>query len=305
MGWLYKNYAYALEFAPTLKGSHYYRNSSWWSGVGPFGVATALISASCVGANHSKISIFATRISETLILLFLFDSTITHQFLYIHYILASMEPEPKKLALLQFWKKSSMIFDERVLEAFASVPREEFLTEEMKPFAYEDRPLTILRGKTISQPTTVLIMTQALDIQPGEKILEVGTGSGYQSAILSRLVGPQGKICSTEILPELVEFARNNLSRLNITNITVEESDGSQGLANHAPFDKIIITAAAKDFPDALIAQLKDGGLIIAPVGDKNEQEMVLARKQGKQLDLDFLGQFLFSPLTGKWGFEE
>jgi len=210
-----------------------------------------------------------------------------------------------KKDLIAFWKTTGIIHDERVLRAFTEIPREQFILDENRDFAYADQPLQILRGKTISQPTTVFIMTQALGIQPGDKILEVGTGSGYQSAILSYLTGEKGHVWTTEILPELVSFAKENIKKLGLTNITILEQDGTKGISAAAPFDKVILTAAGTDFPDPLIEQLKEDGLIIGPVGDAQEQEMVLGRKHGKKLDLDFYGQFLFSPLAGKYGFEE
>ena len=212
--------------------------------------------------------------------------------------------EQKKNQLIEFWKENFDFTDEEI-DAFTNVKREDFIAEKIKDYAYEDTPLPLTRGKTISQPTTVMIMTSALEINPGEKIFEVGTGSGYQAAILAKLTGDKGRIITTEVVPELVEFARENFKKAGIKNIETHEYDGSRGMEKEAPFDKIIITAACRDFPQALIDQLKIGGLIIAPVGNKDEQTMIRGRKlENGRLELEFLGPFLFTPMYGEYGFE-
>ena len=167
-------------------------------------------------------------------------------------------------------------------------------------------PLPLMRGKTISQPSTVMMMTSALDLNLGEKVFEVGTGSGYQAAIIAKIVGPKGKVVTTEILPELVAFAKENFKKAGIKNVIVLEEDGSKGFKKEAPYDRVIITAAAKEFPKELLEQLKPEGIIVGPVGNQHEQEMVRGRKdKNGKLELEFLGQFLFSPLYGKYGFED
>ena len=212
--------------------------------------------------------------------------------------------EQKRNQLIEFWMEN-FDFTEEEIEAFKDVRRENFVIDEMKDYSYEDAPLPLMRGKTISQPTTVMMMTSALEIRPGEKIFEIGTGSGYQAAILARLTGEKGKVITTEVIPELIEFSRVNFRKSGINNIEVFECDGSKGMENGAPFDKIIITAACRDFPQALINQLKIDGLIIAPVGNKDEQTMVRGRKlKNGRLELEFLGPFLFTPLYGEYGFE-
>ena len=210
----------------------------------------------------------------------------------------------QKTELIKFWK-DNFGFREIELNAFKEVNREEFIPESLKNSAYEDVPLPLLRGKTISQPTTVMIMTSALELEPGEKVFEVGTGSGYQSAVIAKIVGSKGKVITTDVVPELVHFAKTNLKKANISNVFVHEEDGSSGMPSEAPFDKIIITAACKEFPKPLLEQLKPNGIIVGPVGDKNEQEMVrgIKDKDGR-LQLEFLGQFLFTPMYGKYGFE-
>ncbi|HLC74929.1 MAG TPA: protein-L-isoaspartate(D-aspartate) O-methyltransferase [Candidatus Nanoarchaeia archaeon] len=207
-----------------------------------------------------------------------------------------------KEALLGYWRDR---ITERTFAAFTSVPREEFLLAEFKMRAYEDTPLPILRNKTISQPSTVLMMTDALDVHEGQKILEIGTGSGYQSAMLAMLVGEKGKIVSVEVIPELVTFARENLRRIGVANTTVVEHDGSQGYGEHAPYDRIIFTAASPQLPLHLLDQLKPDGIMVVPVGDLNAQNMMKLVKLKDRVEQQNLGEFLFSPLVGKYGFDE
>jgi len=212
--------------------------------------------------------------------------------------------EQKRDQLIEFWRENFDFTEEEII-AFTKVKRENFVADNIKNYAYEDTPLPLTRGKTISQPTTVMIMTSALEINPGEKLFEVGTGSGYQAALLSKLVGDSGRVITTEVVPELVEFSRANFDKAEIKNIEVHECDGSKGMKDESPFDRIIITAACRDFPQALINQLKIGGLIIAPVGNKEEQTMIRGRKlENGRLELEFLGPFLFTPMYGEYGFE-
>lgn len=210
----------------------------------------------------------------------------------------------QKVELIKFWKDNFDFIDIE-LKAFTEVGRENFIPENLKNSAYEDMPLPLLRGKTISQPTTVMLMTHALELQQNDKVLEIGTGSGYQAALIAKIVGPKTKIITTEVIPELVNFSIQNLKKSGIKNVEVLEEDGSKGIPSEAPFDKIIITAACREFPKPLISQLKTGGIIVGPVGNQSEQEMVkgVKDKNGK-LELYFLGQFLFTPMYGKYGFE-
>jgi len=210
----------------------------------------------------------------------------------------------QKTELINFWKEN-FGFRDIELNAFREINREEFILESLRNEAYQDMPLPLMRGKTISQPTTVMIMTHSLELEQGEKVFEIGTGSGYQAAIIAKIVGSKGKVITTEVVPELVHFAKQNLKRAMINNVSVYEDDGSNGLLSEAPFDKIIITAACKEFPKPLLEQLKPDGIIVGPVGNQNEQEMVkgIKAKDGR-LELEFLGQFLFTPMYGKYGFE-
>ena len=205
--------------------------------------------------------------------------------------------------LLKTWKH--MGFRERELKAFQEVDRKGFVMPQLADMAYEDSPLPLMRGKTISQPTTVMIMTAALELEKGDRVLEIGTGSGYQAAIIAKIIGDKGLVISTEVIPELVSFARENLDKAGVGNVIVIEKDGSRGVPEEAPFDKIIITAAAKDFPKPLIGELKTDGIIVAPIGDRGSQEMIKGIKSPDgRLDLQFLGSFVFTPMYGKYGFE-
>src|SRR3989344_2523639 len=169
-----------------------------------------------------------------------------------------------KNQLVQFWK--TMNVDEELLQAFLNVPREQFVLPSLKKHAYEDRPLPTIRKQSISQPSTVMIMLNALELNPGEKILEIGAGVGYQAALLATLIGPTGKLITIDVIPELVQLARRNLESLGLQNTLVLESDGGEGYSPEAPYDKIILTAACPTIPQPLIDQLKEDGIILAPV---------------------------------------
>ena len=210
----------------------------------------------------------------------------------------------QKNILINAWREN-FDFKEDELNSFAEVKREDFLPQSLRHAAYEDVPLPLLRGKTISQPTTVMIMTASLELKPGDKVFEIGTGSGYQSAIIAKIIGPKGKVFTTEVIPELVLFARENLKKAGIANVQVFEEEGSNGLLKEAPFDKVIITAACKEFPKELINQLKPSGIIVGPVGTVDSQEMIKGIKNSNgYLELENLGPFLFTPMYGKYGFE-
>lgn len=176
----------------------------------------------------------------------------------------------------------------RVIDAFRKVNRENFLPDELKKFAGANQPLPIGSGQTISQPYTVAVMTEALSVNKGNKVLEVGAGSGYQAAILSVLAG-SGRVFTVEIIPELYELAKRNLAGYN--NVTVVAGDGSLGYQKEAPFDRILVAASAKKIPSALVSQLKEGGRLVIPVG--NEMYLIEGGRRA------FLGFFAFVPLTG------
>lgn len=208
-----------------------------------------------------------------------------------------------KEELIKIWISSGTVKDKKVIEAFRKIPREEFVEEARKEESYGDYPLPIGEGQTISQPTTVAIMTQALELQEGHKVLEVGAGSGYQAALISEIIGPKGKIISTEIVPELAELAKKNVKKLNLKNIEILHHDGSNGYAKEAPYDRIIVAAASPKIPRPLANQLKEGGIIIIPVGNMLEQVMVKGRKKSGKIVEEQLGDFVFVPLKGKYGY--
>lgn len=210
-----------------------------------------------------------------------------------------------KDTLISYWKASKLVTDNRLIEAFSSVPREKFVLERFVNEAYGDYPLPILSNQTISQPTTIMIMTQALELKLGERVLEVGAGSGYQAALIAYMVGSKGRVITTEIIPELVGFARGNLEKAGVKNVEVVHYDGSQGYEKEAPYDKIIVTAACPNIPEPLIEQLKIEGILVAPVGSIYTQEMLKLKKLKKdKLDMQSLGEFFFVPLVGKHGYK-
>ncbi|MBI2575646.1 protein-L-isoaspartate(D-aspartate) O-methyltransferase [Candidatus Woesearchaeota archaeon] len=209
-----------------------------------------------------------------------------------------------KKTLLASWKERGIAKDKRLLKAFLSVPRELFVKDIPTEEVYEDRPKPIGEGQTISQPTTVMIMTEALEVKAGQKILEVGAGSGWQAALLGKMAGRKGKVYSIEMIHSLAEFAKNNLVKARAGNVSVVEGDGSKGLSNEAPFDRILVTAACPKIPRDLITQLKDPGILVAPVGGINgSQKMVKLRKNKGKITKETLGDFSFVPLRGEFGF--
>lgn len=206
----------------------------------------------------------------------------------------------EKTRLIEYWQNSGLIKDKRLVEAFKATPREKFIHNGYLGEAYGDYPLPIGYGQTISQPTTVMLMIQALELKKTDEVLEVGAGSGYCAAIISKLCK---KVITTEIIPELAEFAKNNIKKCNITNVEIIEYDGSQGYEKQAPYDKIMVTAACPSIPTTLIEQLKENGIILAPVGSFLGQIMIKGiKKQGKLVTKN-LGDFVFVPLKGKYGY--
>ena len=191
------------------------------------------------------------------------------------------------------------ITDSRLLEAFLAVPREAFVPPEHVSQAYEDCPLPIGEGQTISQPYMVAAMTQALQLTGEETVLEIGTGSGYQAAILARLAR---HLYTIEKYVPLSAQARQRLDRLAYNNITCVVGDGSQGYPEAAPFDAILVTAGAPRIPTALTDQLAEGGRLVIPVGDIQSQELILVEKKDGELSQQTINYCRFVPLTGKYG---
>jgi len=189
----------------------------------------------------------------------------------------------------------------RVAEVMRSVPREFFVPRYLTLRAYEDSPVPIGHGQTISAPHMVAIMTEALELGPGMRVLEVGSGSGYQAAILGRLVEPGGRIVTVERIPQLAERAKEALTACGAGNVSVLSGDGSGGRPDFGPFDRIVVTAAAPRMPPPLLEQLAPGGILVAPVGDRT-CALIRVRRTADGLQEENLGACAFVPLKGAFG---
>lgn len=207
------------------------------------------------------------------------------------------------------------ITDPAVIAAFSKIPRHEFVPLEYCDQAYENHPLEIGEGQTISQPYTVAFMTQLLQLQPGDKVLEVGAGSGYQAAIIAEIVGAEN-VYTIERHRELAESAHDNLSRTGYGQVHIAVGDGTLGMSRrslakaelpeYAPFDAIIVTAAAPQVPAPLIEQLAPGGKLVIPIGPAFGQQMVrLTKLNDGTFQEEHFGNFVFVPLIGKYGWRD
>jgi protein-L-isoaspartate(D-aspartate) O-methyltransferase len=189
--------------------------------------------------------------------------------------------------------------DRRVLRAMETVPRHLFVPQELRDRAYDDSPLPIGEGQTISQPYIVAFMTEAIRPASGDRVLEVGTGSGYQAAVLAGLVS---EVFTIEIRPDLAESARDRLAGLGYGNVTVKAGDGFRGWPEHAPYDAIIVTAAPQEIPAPLVGQLKPGGRLVIPVGprDSDVQQLVRLTRTAEGTSRETLLPVRFVPMTGE-----
>ncbi len=210
------------------------------------------------------------------------------------------EKERREMIAEQLQRRG--IHDERVLEAMFRVPRHEFVPTTFVAAAYDDRPLPIGAAETISQPYIVAAMTEAVNVRPGERTLEIGTGSGYQAAILSFL-GAQ--VYTLERNARLATLARERLARLGYANIEIVAGDGSLGYAPQAPYSVIMVTAAAPAVPPALLEQLADQGRMIIPVGNLHHQDLLLLSKEENQVRTRALDPCQFVPLIGEGGWRD
>ncbi len=192
--------------------------------------------------------------------------------------------------------------DRRVLDVMQEIPRHRFIPPDFQAAAYHDRPLPIGCGQTISQPYIVGLMTSLLELKPDDTVLEIGAGSGYQAAILSKLAR---SVVTIERLPEIASKAKDLMQGLAIFNVEVVVEDGTLGYAPGAPYDGIIITAASPDIPAPLIDQLAEKGRLVAPVGSRDLQQLVRIRKQGDQISRETFGGVVFVPLLGRHGWQE
>jgi protein-L-isoaspartate(D-aspartate) O-methyltransferase len=209
--------------------------------------------------------------------------------------------DPRQL-MIERQLKARGIFHEGVLLAFSRVPREDFISLELREHAYEDRPLSIGCSQTISQPYIVASMLQAAELRPEHHVLELGTGSGYQTALLAQIVR---NVVSIERHAGLAEVARERLARLDYTNVEIVIGDGTLGYEPNAPYDAILVSAAAPRIPQPLVEQLAIGGRMVVPVGNRDLQDLVLIRKEKEGLRQIRLDGCAFVPLIGQEGFGE
>jgi protein-L-isoaspartate(D-aspartate) O-methyltransferase len=191
--------------------------------------------------------------------------------------------------------------DERVLRIMETVPRHEFVPSQLRDLAYSDEPLAIGGGQTISQPYIVAAMTEALHLSGSERVLEIGTGCGYQAAVLSVL---SREVYSVECRPELANSAAERLQRLGYQKVHVHCGDGSLGLKEFAPYDAILVAAAAPSPPQPLLEQLNEGGRLIAPIGTEEHQQLVLLTRQGSDYVMQRRETCRFVPLLGRYGWK-
>ncbi len=208
----------------------------------------------------------------------------------------------QRLEMVRYQIEARGVTDPRVLEAMKEIPRHLFVPEPYREAAYRDSPLPIGEGQTISQPYIVALMTALLELGPVDRALEIGTGSGYQAALLSMLAA---EVVTIERLPEVADRARKNLAALGIKNADVIVGDGTLGYPARAPYQGIIITACAPEVPAPLIVQLADGGRLVAPVGSRDFQELTKLVRRGGSVERSTYGGVAFVPLIGAYGWQE
>jgi protein-L-isoaspartate(D-aspartate) O-methyltransferase len=207
---------------------------------------------------------------------------------------------PVRRKVLIDYLRESGIADERVLAAMAAVPREQFVPAALRHQAYEDYPLEIGEGQTISQPSVVARITELAEVTPRDRVLEIGAGSGYQAAVLAQLAR---FVFTVERLPRLAEAARGRLAELGYRNVSVQVMDGTLGWRAQAPFEVIVVSAAAPAIPKALVEQLTDGGRLVIPIGELRRQELVRVIRRGDRFEDSRHGPATFVPLVGRDGF--
>jgi protein-L-isoaspartate(D-aspartate) O-methyltransferase len=194
------------------------------------------------------------------------------------------------------------IMDPAILQAFMEVPRHEFVPEAVRHRAYEDAPLPIGFGQTASQPSLQALYMQHLDLKPADRVLEIGTGSGYQTAVLARLVD---RVYSMERVAGLSQRARGALDALRVSNVALLVGDGTVGWSRYAPFDAILVAAGSPEIPSPLLEQLADGGRMLVPVGTLESQRLHLVRKSGEEVESEEVLDCTFVPLLGRFGWSE
>lgn len=213
-----------------------------------------------------------------------------------------MDFDYQRQKLISKLKNEGYIKSKNVELAFNKTPRENFVNKKYYNLAYADNPLDIGDGQTISAPHMVAIICERLNLKEGQKILEIGSGSGYHAAVVSNIIGKKGKVFSIERIPSLVNFAKSNLIKSGIENVEIILGDGSMGFLKEAPYDRIYITCAAPSFPPNLVKQLKDPGKIIVPVGNVFCILKSLEKLNGKEI-IESYGGCAFVPMIGKNGY--
>lgn len=211
--------------------------------------------------------------------------------------------DDKKKKLIDRLKSSGYIHSDEVIEAFLNVPRENFVPDELKDYSYSDTPLRIAKEQTISAPHMVGMMLELLELKKGEKVLEVGAGSGYHAAMAAYMIGDDGHVYTIEYIKELAHIAEENIKSTGLdSRITVIHGDGSKGLEEHAPYDKIMVACGAPGIPRPLIDQLKEGGIMILPVGGGYYQDLVRVIKDQGKITKEKHGGCAFVPMVGEHG---
>lgn len=215
-----------------------------------------------------------------------------------------MSYDEERARMVQNLRRSGYVRSERVEEAMMNVPRHEFVPESMLGSAYYDTPLPIGKGQTISAPHMVAMMLERLDLKDGQKVLEVGGGSGYHAALVAYLTGEKGLVISVERIGTLAERAREVIKKLGLDKrVVMVVGDGSLGWEKKAPYDRIFITCASPQIPPPLVNQLIDGGKLLIPLGSLHLQTLVLAEKRGNKIKKKSYGGCMFVPLIGEYGF--
>ncbi len=192
-----------------------------------------------------------------------------------------------------------------VIDAMLDVPREYFIPAELRDKAYDDIPLPIGHGQTISAPHMVAFANHHLELGKGHKVLEIGTGSGYNAAVMADIIGPDGQVYTLELIEDLARMARENIRKTGYDNIEVITSDGSMGYRDEAPYDRINVTCSAPEIPQSLIDQLKTGGKMIIPVGHYPQGLYLVEKKDAGRTSRTYLGNVMFVPLRGRYGFKD
>ena len=223
--------------------------------------------------------------------------------LILHIRVSMPDYEAERIRLVNSLKLRGYITSKEVENAMKRIPRENFVPPNMADEAYVDSPLPIGEGQTISAPHMVAIMIERLDLSPGMKVLEIGAGSGYHAAVCAEMIAPDGHVYTIERIPSLVRFAEDNLKKSGYSKlVTVVYGDGTKGLPENAPYDRIFVAAGAPDIPEPLVEQLADGGKMLIPVGGRFYQDLIKVERKGRKILKENLGGCVFVPLIGEHG---